>query len=165
MSEAEAANYLNLNVRTLQRYRQKGTLAYREAPGKTRATIEYDKADLDLLKTEIQAKRARSEKPKAAPKTVMPRVAFGIAPESYAELEQEAQRFGMSVGEYARRLVREGLESRFQSEASELRNRIKQLENELGRTRKDFMAAFEAVLEYAGLDADAAKKWVTENLR
>ena len=165
MSEAEAAAYLNLTARTLQRYRKKGNLAYREANGKTRSTIEYDKADLDRLKAELQTKRAISRKPKPIAKTAMPRIAFGLPQENFAELEKEAQRFGMSVGEYARRLVREGLESRFQSEATELRNRVKQLETELSRTRKDFSAAFEAVLEYTGLDPEEAKKWVSENLR
>ena len=165
MSELEAAAYLNLNVRTLQRYRKKGSLAYREAPGKTRSTIEYDRADLDRLKTDLEAKRVRSQKPRASQQPTTPRVAFGFALEEYAELEREARRFEMSVGEYARRLVREGLESRFQSEAAELRTRIKQLEMELARTRRDFAAGFEAVLEYAGLDPDAAKKWVEENLR
>ena len=165
MSEAEAALYLNLNARTLQRYRKKGTLAYREVTGKTRSTIVYDKADLDRLKADLEARRAASRKPQPTSKITLPRVAFGLPQSNYEELSKEAQRFGMSVGEYSRRLVREGLESRFQSEAAELRNRIKQLEAELSRTRKDFSAAFEAVLEYTGLDPDEAKKWVTENLR
>jgi len=165
MSESEAAALLNLNVRTLQRYRQKGTLAYREVKGKTRSTIEYDTADLDRLKVALDAQRAAGKKPKTPPKTTAQRVTFGLPNENYAELEKEAKRFGMSVGEYARRLVREGLESRFQSEATELRAKVKQLETELSRTRKDFASAFEVVLEYTGLDPNEAKQWVTENLR
>ena len=127
MSEAQAAAYLNLNPRTLQRYRRKGALAYREAKGKTRTTIEYDRADIDRLNTELEAKRARSKKPQTKSKITAQRIAFGLTSEEYAEVAKEAENFGMGVGEYARRLMREGLESRFQSEAAELRNRIKQV--------------------------------------
>lgn len=165
MRESEAAVYLKLNVRTLQRYRTKGTLAFREAAGKTRATIEYDQADLDRLKAVLETKRASIPKPHKMPKTATERVSFGLAPEGYAELVKEAERFDMSVGEYARRLVREGLESRFQSEAAELRTRILHLETELSRTRTDFAAALEVVLEYTGLDLEEAQQWVAENLR
>ena len=165
MSEAEAAIYLQLNVRTLQRYRQKGTLAYREIKGKTRSNIDYEQAELDRLKATLDAKRTQSTKPKPVPKSSVQRVTFGLPNENYAELQRDAERFGMSVGEYARRLVREGMESRFQSEATELRTKIKQLETELARTRKDFSAGFEAVLEFTGLDPTEAKQWVTENLR
>lgn len=163
--EVEAAAYLGLTVRTLNNYRRKGTLAFREVTGKTRPVIEYDQAELDRLKTELDAKRATTKKPNPVQKPAMPRVTFGLTPEAYAELETEAERFGMGTAEYARRLVREGLESRFQSEATELRNELKQVKADLARTRKDFAAAFEVVLEYTGLDPAEAKKWVTENLR
>ena len=165
MREPEAAQYLGLTMRTLRNYRRKGTLAYREATGKTRPTIEYDQSELDRLKAELDRRRESSAKPKPAGKPVLQRVTFGLPPEGYAELAEEAQRYGMSVGEYARRLVREGLESRFQSEAAELRSEVNQVKAELERTRKDFAAGFEAVLEYVGLNPDDAKTWVTENLR
>ena len=165
MSEAEAAIYLQLHVRTLQRYRKKGTLPYREEAGKTRAIIAYDKADLDRLKAELEARRTTTTRLQGKAKVARQRVTFGLTSAAYAELENEAKQFGMGVGEYARRLTREGLESSFHSEAKELRNRVKQLEVELNQTRKDFTAAFESVLEYAGLEPEEAKKWVTENLR
>ncbi len=165
MRELEAAKYLGLTVRTLNTYRRKGTLAFREVPGKTRPTIEYDPSDLDKVKAELDAKRASSKKPLPGSKTASQRVTFGLSPEGYAELEKEAERYAMSVGEYARRLVREGLESRFQSEATELHNRMKQLETELVHTHQDYAAAFEVLLEYIGLAPEEAKEWVTENLR
>jgi len=165
MTEQEAALYLHLNVRTLQRYRAKGKLSYREVKGKTRPVIEYDKLDLDRLRVELEGQRTAGKKPKPAPKPPNPRVSFALTPEGQAELEREAQRYGMSTGEYARRLAREGLESRFASEAAELRNRVKLLETELAKTRKEFAAGFEVLLEYGGLDPAEAKRWVTENLR
>ena len=163
MTEKEAADYLGVTVRTLGNYRQKGTLAFREVKGKTRPAIEYQQADIERLKQELEAKRTRGVK--AKPRKTAPRIAFGIPEKERAALAEEAKKFGMSVGEYARRLVREGMESRFQQEASELRAELARANQEIRKIQKEYPLAFEAMLEFAGLEPDDAKKWVNDNLR
>lgn len=164
MTEKEAAEYLGVSVRTLGAYRQKGTLAYREVAGKPgRPAIAYALTDIERLKLMLEARRSRSRKPK--PVKSAPRVTFSLPPDEYAELAEEATKFGMSVGEYARRLAREGLESRFQEEAAELRRQLEKATAEIRKMQKEYPLAFEAMLEFAGLKPDAAKQWVDQNLR
>lgn len=165
MREIEAAQYLSLTVRTLRNYRRLGKLAYRQVPGKTRPVIEYDQAELERLKGELARSRATSAKPKTGRASPTKRVTFGLSPEGYAELVKDAEHFGMSVSDYARRVVREGLESHYQQEATALRHEVKRLSQELERLRNDFAGGFEVILQYSGLDKDAAQKWVRENLR
>ena len=171
MSEKEAADYLGLSVRTLQRYRDKGALAYRRVTTKVGQMIAYDPAELDRMNQALAMQRATSAKPKRAQKSSPPRVTFGLSPEAIDELTREAKRFEMSVNEYARRLVRDGLESTFQAETAELRAEVKrlkttteQMKTDLERTRRDFAGGFEAVLEFSGVASEDAKTWVAENL-
>ena len=163
MTEKEAAAYLGVTPRTLANYRQKGALAFREVKGKTRPAIEYQQSDIERLKAQLDVKRTRSKKP--TPVKTAPRIVFGIPAGEHTELAREAEKFGMSVGEYARRLVREGLESRFQQEAAELRQELAKANAEIRKMQKEFPLAFEAVLEFAGLEPADAKKWVNDNLR
>lgn len=163
MTEKEAALSLGVTPRTLANYRQKGVLPYREVPGKTRPAIEYQQADIERLKVLLEARRTRGKKPK--PLKTAPRIAFGIPEQERAALSEEAKKFGMSLGEYARRLVREGMESRFQQEAAELRAELAKANAEIRKMQKEYPLAFEAVLEFAGMEPADAKKWVNENLR
>ncbi len=164
MKEADAAAYLHLTPRTLRNYRNQGKLPYREVKGKTRPQIEYRQDDLDRLKAELQKQRQRSVKPKTvAP--AQPRVTFGLPPEELANLTAEAKKYGMTPADYARRLVRERMESSFKSEATELRSELAKANAETRKIRKEFALAFEVVLEIAGLPPDEAKQWVTDNLR
>ena len=164
MTESEATNYLHLTARTLRNYRRSGKLPYREVPGKTRPIIEYRQDDIDRLKAELQKQRQRSLKPKTvAP--ALPRVTFGLPPGELSELTAEAKKYGMTPADYARRLVRERMESSFKSEAVELRYELAKANAETRKIRKEFALAFEVVLEIAGLPADQAKQWVTDNLR
>lgn len=164
MRESEAAHYLGVTPQTLYRYRKAGTLPYRETKGKTRPYIEYDPDDLNRLKADLDQRRTRSAKP-APLSPSRPRVTFGLPEPEYQELATEAKRYGMSPGEYARRLVREGLESRFQAEAAELRAHVGEVTRELKQVRAEFATGFEAVLEFVGLPPEQAHEWVTENLR
>lgn len=165
MREKEAAAYLGVNARTLYRYRKKGELAFGAVPGKTRPAIDYDPADLERLKAELERQRTRMPKPSASPRPTPRRVSFGLPPAAYQELVEEAAKYGMGVGEYARRLVREGLESRFESEARELRAEVDLLKKEVHKVRYEFAGGFEAMLEYAGMSPEDARQWVTDNLR
>ena len=164
MNDQEAAAYLKVTSRTLRNYRNQGKLPYREVKGKTRPVIEYRQDDLDRLKAELQRQRQRSVKPKkAAP--ALPRVTFGLPPTELAELRAEAEKYGMTPADYARRLVREGMESTFKQESAELRSELTKVTEETRKIRKEFALGFEVVLEIAGFPADEAKQWVTDNLR
>lgn len=165
MRENEAALYLNVNARTLYRYRKSGKLAFREATGKTRPVIDYDEADIKKLKQELDRRRESLPKPASPSPPAGKRISFRMPTEGYEELSREAAKYEMTVAEYARRLVREGLESRFHAEAEELRAEVKRLTKEINVVRNDVAGAFEVVLEHVGLSADEAKQWVTENLR
>ena len=127
--------------------------------------IDYDEQDLARLKAELgpsagpTGTRASPSKPGAA------RVSFGLPRGEHAELREEAARYGMSPGEYARRLVREGLESRLRAEAEALSGEVQAVRTEAKKLRTEVAGAFEAVLEYVGLPADEARQWVTQNLR
>lgn len=164
MTESEATTYLHLTARTLRNYRQSGKLPYREVPGKTRPTIEYQQNDLDRLKVELEKRRQRSKKPTPV-KPALPRVTFSLPNMEHKEVLAEAQKFGMAPGEYARRVVRERLESRLLAEAEELREQVNNMEAEMRKMRNEFSLAFEAVLEFGGLSPEEAKEWVTHNLR
>jgi len=164
MNDQAAAAYLNLTTRTLRNYRRQGKLPYREVKGKTRPVIDYRQDDLDRLKAELSRQRVRSNKPKeAAP--ALPRVSFGLPRAELAELAAEAKNYGVTPSEYARRLVRERMESNFRLEAAELRSGLAKANAETRKIRKEFSSAIEVVLEIAGLPADQAKQWVTDNLR
>lgn len=135
MSEKEVAKYLRLNPRTLYRYRKSGKLPFHLVPGKTRPTIGYEQADVEALKRELERQRTQAAQPPNRPPSKTRRVSYGLPPADYQELEEEAAKYGMRVGEYARRLVREGLESQFRSEAAELRGEMKRLVKEIEGVR------------------------------
>ncbi|MES2462096.1 MAG: helix-turn-helix domain-containing protein [Armatimonadota bacterium] len=164
MKEADAAAYLNLTPRTLRNYRNQGKLPYREVKGKTRPQIEYRQDDLDRLKAELQKQRQRSLKPKATT-PALPRVTFGLPLAELADLTAEAKKYRMTPADYARRLVRERMETSFKSEAAEMRSELAKVIAETRIIRKEFALAFEEVLRMVGLPPDEAKQWVTDNLR
>lgn len=164
MREPEAAEYLGVSPRTLYRYRKAGKLAYREQKGKARPTVEYEEADLNRLRRELEERRTTSKKPGPATPP-RPRLTFGLSQREWTELAEEAARYGLKPPEYARRLVREGLESRFQTDVRELRQELDTARSEVKRLRSETAGALEAVLEYVGLSAEEAKEWVTQNLR
>ncbi|WP_309710280.1 hypothetical protein [Armatimonas sp.] len=162
MSEQEAAQYLSVTARTLLNYRKSGRLSYRLAQGKTRPVIEYDRANLERLKAELIA---RTEVPKTPKPTRLKRVTFGLAAHDYEELSGEAKKYDMKPGEYARRLMRESLESNLKGEIRELHTKDAKSREELKRLRNDVAGAFEALLEFMKLSPEEASQWVTENLR
>lgn len=164
MTEAEAAAFLQVTPRTLRNYRQSGELPYREVPGKTRPIIDYQQGDIERLKAKLEKRRQRSKKPVAV-KPGLPRVTFSLPPPEHEELSAEAKKYEQSPGEYARRLVREGLESRALAETAELRAEVDSLNAEIRKMKKEFLLAFEVVLEFSGVSKQDAKTWVDNNLR
>lgn len=164
VNEPEAAAFLGLSVRTLRNYRTQGRLPYREVKGRTRPVIVYNQADLEKLKVDLERRRRRSKKPRGT-SPQLPRVTFGMPSAELDELRSEAERYGMTTAEYARRLVRERLESLLQQEVRELRAELEKTNGETRKMRKEFSLAFEAILEYVGLSPAEAKQWVDDNVR
>lgn len=164
VTEQEAAAYLDLTVRTLRNYRAKGRLPFREIKGKTRPLIEYQQSDLDRLKSALEKRRQRSKKPTEG-KPPLPRITFSLPGVEYEELIAEATKYGQTPSEYARHLLRTRMETKLKMETAELRSKVDTMNAEMRKMRKEFSLAFESVLEFSGLSAQDAKKWVNENLR
>ncbi len=55
MNKTEAAEYLGVGVRALERYTAQERIAVRYVKGKTRPTLDYDAAELERFKAELTA--------------------------------------------------------------------------------------------------------------
>ena len=53
MNKKEAANFLGVSVRALERYVQQGRISVRYEKGKTRPTANFDPTELESFKTEL----------------------------------------------------------------------------------------------------------------
>lgn len=53
MNKKEAAEYLGVSIRALERYVQQGKLSVRYEKGKTRPTANFDQAELEAFKVEL----------------------------------------------------------------------------------------------------------------
>lgn len=53
MNKKEAAKFLGVSVRALERYVQQGRISVRYEKGKTRPTANFDPAELEIFKTEL----------------------------------------------------------------------------------------------------------------
>ncbi|MBW4633590.1 MAG: helix-turn-helix domain-containing protein [Iphinoe sp. HA4291-MV1] len=54
MNKQEAANFLDVSVRALERYVQQGRISVRYEKGKTRPTAHFDRAELEVFKAELE---------------------------------------------------------------------------------------------------------------
>lgn len=59
MNKEEAAEFLGVSVRALERYVQQGRIGCRYEKGKTRPTLVFDKAELEKFKAELEQKLYR----------------------------------------------------------------------------------------------------------
>ena len=165
LKQKEAAAFVGVSEKTLYRYRLAGSLPYREVPDKTRPVIEYDLTALETLKAEISERQAMSVKPPKEPTTQTLKVTFGLSTAEHKELLEEAAKFDMKPNEYARQLMRDARESRFQEAEQELREELKRAMGEIKRLRTDVANGMEVVFESLGFTPENAKEWVTENIR
>jgi excisionase family DNA binding protein len=53
MNKQEAAEYLGVSIRALERYVQQGKISVRYEKGKTRPTANFDQSELEAFKTEL----------------------------------------------------------------------------------------------------------------
>ena len=56
LTKQEAAEFLGVTVRTLERYTQEGKIGGRYEKGKTRSVLVYDESELHAFKTELTTK-------------------------------------------------------------------------------------------------------------
>jgi len=165
MRETDAAIYLGVSVRSLHRYRKAGKLAFRQVQnGPGRPYIDYDERELARFKTQL-AGAASTPGGQGRTGSPKPRVSFTLSRSEYAELQEEATRYGTQPSDYARRLLREGLESRLRQEAEVVRREGQALRTEVKRLRAEMVGAFEVVLELVGVPPEDAKQWLAQNLR
>ena len=56
LAKQEAADFLGVTVRTLERYTKEGKIGGRYEKGKTRSVLVYDEAELQTFKTDLETK-------------------------------------------------------------------------------------------------------------
>lgn len=110
MDKEQAADYLGVSVRTLERFAAAGKLTKGRAKGKTRPVVIFDKKEVERLKKELQS--ARPVEVFGRPNTPRPKDAIGfrLDPFYIKKLEEEGAKRDLGAAEYARRLVVRGLE-------------------------------------------------------
>lgn len=107
---AEAATFLGISTRTLDRYTKAGRIPCRVQKGRTRPNVVYDEEDLAALKAELDEQR--TPQAEATPSsTAMQRIGFRLEPFYIKKLEEDGARQGMTAEAYARHLVIRSLES------------------------------------------------------
>ena len=156
MTKKEAAAFVGVGIRALERYAKAGRLSVHQRKGKTRPIVLYDEAELLPLKDEASARL----RPRAAVLSPVGESTdtVGFRLDSYyrKRLLQAAEHHGMSPGEYARRLVILALEERQGEETL----------REISELRRDLALSVKALLCFAGkAEVEEAGQWVAENLQ
>ena len=110
MEKKDAAEYLGVSTRTLERLTASGRLKKGRALRKTRPVSVYDDEELKRLKAELES--GRPLEVFGRPNTPKPKDAIGfrLDPFYIKLLTEEGEKVGLSSSEYARRLVIRGLE-------------------------------------------------------
>lgn len=86
-------------------------------------------------------------------------ISFRLPPEMAKRLEAEAEKAGMSRGEYARQLLLQTLDD---VRHEQMRHEMRELREEVGKLREDLATAVAALLTRDGpVPLDEAKAWVT----
>lgn len=110
MDKSEAAEFLGVSVRTLERIAKSGRLSQGRAKRKTRPIVVFDKKELEKLKVELSKSKSpevfrRLNTPK--PKDV---IGFRLDPFYVDVLAKRGKEVGLSPSEFARKLVVQALE-------------------------------------------------------
>lgn len=128
MLKDEAARFLGVSVRTLERLAASGTLKKGKRKGKTRPSVTFDpdelvkvKAELGLLQTAEGFRTRQTLHAKEA-------IGFRLDPLYIQRLADEGKKHGMSAADYARHLVISGIEDtrvdQFRGEVRALREAL-----------------------------------------
>lgn len=127
MERGEAAAYLGVSVRTLDRIAAKEGLTKGRDRRKTRPVTVFDPKEIERLKVSRGAGAPKDECP-TAKSGAAEAVGFRLSPHYIDLLSKEASRRGMSPGDMARQLVIQSLEGssseHFSSEVLKVRQSI-----------------------------------------
>lgn len=132
-TKAEAAKYLGISVRTLERYTTAQRIPSQLQKGKRRSIRVYREEDLKSLKAELAAER-RGRQPEVRSPDAMRRIGFRLEPVDHERLEELARRARVSPGDYARHLVITALHD---TQGTELAAAVTGIERHLADLRKD----------------------------
>lgn len=150
MNRQEAAHFLGVSVSTLDRLASKGQLSRGRARGKTRPRTDFDGGELERLKAHLE--QAGRSKPPAEFSPLAPptsnAVGFRLDPHYTQQLRSEGETQQLSPGEYARKLVIQGLEggqgehlreemATLQRDLTAISEECKTLRGELARLRRE----------------------------
>lgn len=120
VDKRQAAEYLGVSTRTLERLASEGRLTKLRQKGKTRPVIVFSETELEGLKEELAVEGRKRSTSLSKP---LQHVGFRLDDLYVRRLTSEAQAHGMSPGEYARHLVIQSLEGTERSRvADELRS-------------------------------------------
>lgn len=110
MEKQDAAEYLGVSTRTLERLVASGRLKRGRALRKTRPVAVFEEKELERLKRELDS--GRPPEVFGRPNTPKPKDAIGfrLDPFYIKLLGEEGEKKGLSPSEYARKLVIQGLE-------------------------------------------------------
>ncbi|MCC7495883.1 MAG: helix-turn-helix domain-containing protein [Fimbriimonadaceae bacterium] len=149
-TKAEAAEFLGISVRTLERYTRSKRIPATFDQGKRHARLLYAEADLEALRTELAAEKA-VRFPEARSVTAMQRIGFRLEPVDLKRLTQLAAREHVSPGEYGRHLVISALHDTSATELkgalSDIQLRLRELQEDLESKDRELRGARTALAE------------------
>jgi excisionase family DNA binding protein len=90
MNKSEAAEYLGISARSLERYTAQGRLSHTLKKGKTRPVLDYDESELERLKAELQAALDAPARP-SSPNSDTPSNALAVLAKNPSGLAAKAR--------------------------------------------------------------------------
>jgi len=111
VEKTEAAKFLGVSTRTLERMVVKGLLSPGRKKGKTRPVVVFDRAALERLKANLGSTQTSGAPALASPGKPKETVAFRLDPHYMKRLEDRSMEEGVSAGDMARTMVVRSLES------------------------------------------------------
>ncbi len=159
-SKQEAADFLGVSKRTLERYASQGRVRAIYRKGRGHPVPEYEEEDLLSLKAGLEP--ALSPPPGKALPSSEP-LSFRLDEHYLKRLGEEGEKRGISAGAYARLLVIDALE---EGERERLRGDVAELRRLVVLIGEDLASATLALLVHGGNveQEPEARDWVLANL-
>lgn len=155
MDRKEAARFLGVSLRTLDRIAATGRLTKGRALRKFKQIVVYRREELENLKAELQNHSHVNTAVLAFKPLPKDTVAFRIDPYYLQVLADRAGRAGRSPGEHARHLVIQSLE---RENSAEILEEVQMLRESLGATFYAFLTL------KLGVSADDARRFVAQTI-
>jgi hypothetical protein len=160
-SKREAADFLAVSVRSLERYTTQGRVHAHYRKGRGHPIPEYEEEDLLALKAGLEPALAP---PSAKALLSSEPLSFRLDEHYLKRLGEAGQKRGISAGAYARLLVIDALE---EGEGERLRGDMAELRRLVELIGEDLASATLALLVHGGNveQEPEARDWVLANLR